>query len=149
MFIDWAMSDCVFCKIIRRELPASFVYEDETCVGFLDIHPINEGHVLIVPKQHRERLTQLEPKTAGHLFEVGQKVLKAIEQSGIRCEGANLFLSDGAAAGQEVMHSHLHITPRFRGDGQRAGFSHADPDQYSRKRLDEIAEKISKFVSLR
>jgi histidine triad (HIT) family protein len=127
-------------------LPASFVYEDEICIGFLDIHPINEGHILVVPKQHRERFTQLDGKVAGHLFEVGQKILSAIESSEIQCEGANLFLSDGAVAGQEVMHTHLHIAPRFIDDGQRVGFSHADPGLYPRERLDEIAQRISKWL---
>lgn len=138
---------CVFCKIINRELPASIVYEDNICIGFHDIHPINEGHILIIPKDHKERFTQLDNKIVGHLFQVGHKVLKAIEQSEIRSEGANLFLSDGTVAGQEVMHSHLHIAPRYRGDGQRVGFSHADPDEYPRKRLDEIVSKISKFIN--
>lgn len=92
---------CVFCKIINKELPASIVYEDDICLGFLDIHPINEG--------------------------------------------ANLMLSDGTVAGQEVMHSHLHIVPRFRGDGQRVGFSHSA--QVARPRLDEVAHKIAQFLS--
>lgn len=140
------MNECVFCKIISRKLPASFVYEDDICVGFLDIHPITEGHILVIPKDHHERFTQFDSKVIGHIFQVGQKVLKAIEKSVIRCEGANIFLSDGAVAGQEVMHSHLHIAPRFRGDGQRVGFSHADPDEYPRKKLDDIANEISKYI---
>ncbi len=137
---------CVFCKIIKRELPASIVFEDDTCLGFLDIHPINEGHVLVIPKIHKERFTQLERKVVGHLFQSGQKILKAIEQSELPHEGANLFLSDGTLAGQEVMHSHLHIVPRMRGDGQRIGFSHAGPEQFPRVRLDDIAQKIKKFI---
>lgn len=136
---------CVFCKIINKELPASIVYEDEICLGFLDIHPINEGHVLIIPKDHKERFTQLDNKVVGHLFQIAQRVLKALEQSEVRYEGANLMLSDGTAAGQEVMHSHLHIVPRFRGDGQRVGFSHSA--QVARPRLDEVAHKIAQFLS--
>lgn len=140
------MSNCVFCKIIKREIDASVVYEDELSIAFLDIHPITEGHVLIIPKKHSERFTKLDAETAAHLFKVGHKVLKAIEQSEIRSEGANLFLSDGPVAGQEIMHSHLHIAPRFEGDGQRVGFSHSDPDQFPRKRLNDIAQKIAKYV---
>ena len=138
---------CIFCKIIKRELPASFIYEDETCIAFLDIHPMTEGHVLVIPKQHKERFTQLENEVAGHLFKIGQKILKAIEDSEVRSEGANVFLSDGAIAGQEVMHTHLHIAPRFKGDGQRVGFMHSDPGQLSRVRLDEVASMISKYMS--
>lgn len=135
---------CVFCKIIKRELPASIVYEDDLCIGFLDIHPINDGHVLVVPKEHQARLAQVDEKAAGHMLSVGQRVLKALEQSDVRCEGANLFLSDGVVAGQEVMHSHLHIVPRYRGDGQRTGFTHSE--EVPRKRLDEIAGKIKNFL---
>ena len=138
--------NCVFCKIIKRELPASIVYEDETCLGFLDIHPISEGHVLIIPKEHKERFTQLDSKVAGHLFQVGQIILAAIEKSEVRIEGANLFLSDGVVAGQEVMHSHLHIAPRFEGDGQRVGFNHSDPGEFPRERLDRIATKIRNHI---
>jgi histidine triad (HIT) family protein len=78
------------------------------------------------------------------MFLVGKNILKALEASDIRCEGANLFLSDGAVAGQEVMHSHLHIVPRYREDGQRTGFTHSD--EVPRKRLDEIAGKIKNFL---
>lgn len=140
------MSNCIFCKIINREIDASSIYEDELSIAFLDIHPITEGHVLIVPKKHCERFTQLDAETAAHLFKVGHRILKAIEQSEIRSEGANLFLSDGTVAGQEVMHCHLHIAPRFKGDGQRVGFTHSDPAQFPRKRLNEIAQKIAKHV---
>ena len=136
------MESCVFCQIIRKELPASFVYEDEQCAAFMDINPINEGHVLVIPKTHRMRFSQLDEHSAAHMFQVARKVLNAIEDSEIRCEGTNLFLSDGATAGQEVMHSHLHILPRYRGDGQRVGFSHSDPDEISRSSLDLIAAKI-------
>lgn len=139
--------NCVFCKIIKRELPSSIVYQDEVFIAFLDIHPMTEGHVLVIPKEHKERFTQLEDKVAGHMFKVGHKILKGIEKSEIACEGANLFLSDGVVAGQEVMHTHLHIGPRYSGDGQRVGFLHADPGQVTKEYLDEIALKISKQIS--
>lgn len=139
--------NCTFCKIIRRELPASFVYEDDKVAAFLDLHPINEGHVLVIPKRHESKFTKLTEEETAHLFRTGKKILRAIEESGVKCEGANLFLSDGPVAGQEVMHSHLHIAPRFKGDGQRVGFSHADPDQFPRTRLDQIAAKIADLIS--
>jgi histidine triad (HIT) family protein len=140
------MNNCIFCKIINKELPVSLVFEDNICLAFLDINPIAEGHVLVIPKQHHERFVLLNNETVGHLFKIGQKVLKAIEDSDIRCEGANLFLSDGTVAGQEVMHSHLHIVPRFKNDNQKVGFIHSDSIQYPRKRLDEIATKISQLI---
>lgn len=141
------MISCIFCQIIKKELPASLVFEDEQTIAFLDINPINEGHILIIPKLHYERFTQLDNELAGHLFKVGQKILKAIENSELKCEGSNLFLSDGSVAGQEVMHSHLHILPRFKNDGQRVGFLASISNQSSRKQLDEIAKKISAFIN--
>ena len=140
--------DCVFCRIIKRELPASFIYEDDHVAAFLDIHPINEGHVLIVPKKHEAQFGDLTEEDAAHLFKIARRVLKAIQASGVKCEGANLFLSDGPVAGQEVLHSHLHITPRFKGDGQRIGFIHSDPAQYPRARLNQIALKIAGHIPL-
>lgn len=139
--------DCVFCQIISRRLPASFIYEDDKVAAFLDIHPINQGHVLVVPKRHESRFGHLTEDEAAYLFRIGRKVLRAIQKSEIKCEGTNLFLSDGPVAGQEVMHSHLHIVPRFKGDGQRVGFNHSDPEQYPRTRLDEIAIKIAGCIS--
>lgn len=138
--------NCVFCRIIQRELPASFIYEDDKVAAFLDIHPINEGHVLIVPKRHEAQFSNLTGDEAGYLFQTGSRILKAIQDSEIKCEGANLFLSDGPVAGQDVLHSHLHIAPRFKGDGQRAGFCHSGPDQYPRVRLDQIAETIKSHL---
>jgi histidine triad (HIT) family protein len=135
-------ANCVFCRIAKGELPASEVYRDHLCMAFLDIHPINEGHVLVVPLAHSPSLTDLSDEVAGHLFKIGKKLLAAIQASGLRCEGANLFLSDGAVAGQEVLHCHLHIAPRFEGDGQRVGFRHADSIDYPRERLNAIAGKI-------
>jgi len=137
---------CIFCQIIKREQPASFIYEDDLVVAFLDVYPINEGHVLITTKRHEEKFCNLTENEVSHLFKVGQKILKAIHVSDIKCEGANLFLSDGPIAGQEVMHSHLHIAPRFEGDGHEVGFSHSDPELYPRNHLDTIANKIKKHI---
>lgn len=134
---------CIFCRIIKRELPASFIYEDDKVAAFLDIHPINEGHVLIVPKRHEAQFCNLTEDEAASLFKIGRIVLQAMKDSGIKCEGANLFLSDSPVAGQEVMHSHLHITPRYRGDGQQIGFKHSDSENYPRARLDQVALKIA------
>jgi histidine triad (HIT) family protein len=137
------MSNCVFCKILKNEVIASFLFRNATVSAFLDVHPINPGHVLIVPNAHYERFADIEKKTVGEMFEVAQSILKAIQQSSLRCEGANLFLSDGAVAGQEVFHSHLHVAPRFSGDGQHVGFNHGDSDSSPRSELDRIAKEIS------
>jgi diadenosine tetraphosphate (Ap4A) HIT family hydrolase len=87
----------------------------------MDIHPINAGHVLVVPLSHAAQLSALEPSTAGHVMIVAQQIAAALRASPLRCEGVNLLLADGEAAGQEVFHVHMHVVPRYAGDG--FGFS--------------------------
>lgn len=115
---------CVFCRILRHEAEASLVYQDDDVTAFLDIRPVNHGHTLIVPNVHTADLAGLDPAIGGHLFAVGQRLAAALRRSGVRCEGVNLYLADGQAAGQEVLHLHLHVVPRFAGDGfgLRRGF---------------------------
>ncbi|MDB2447157.1 HIT domain-containing protein, partial [bacterium] len=123
------MENCIFCKILKGEANASFIFKDKMTAAFMDLNPVNRGHVLVVPDVHHERFTAIETDIVGEMFKVAQKILKAIEKSEIPCEGANLFLSDGEVAGQEVPHSHLHIAPRFKGDGHQMGFTRTDPDE--------------------
>jgi histidine triad (HIT) family protein len=108
---------CVFCDIIRETAPASVVYSDGRVMAFMDIQPVNAGHLLVVPRDHVPSLTGLDADVGGHLFQVGMKLAEAVHKSGIRCDGVNLFLADGEAAGQEVFHVHLHVIPRFLDDG--------------------------------
>ena len=109
--------DCIFCSIVRHETPATLVYEDERVAAFLDHRPLNPGHTLIVPRLHAASLAKLDPADGGLLFQTAQKVAAALRASGLRCDGVSLRLADGAAAGQDVMHVHLHVIPRFVGDG--------------------------------
>ena len=105
------MSDCIFCKIIAGEIPSAKVYEDELVYAFLDISPINPGHVLVIPKEHHESASTIPEATAGRMFHVGSRIgiaLKRLEAY----DAYNLHLADGQAAGQVVMHAHLHVVPR-------------------------------------
>jgi histidine triad (HIT) family protein len=111
------MTDCIFCRIVAGDAPASVVHRDERCVAFMDIRPVNPGHLLVVPLRHAPHLADTDGETAAHLMRVAHRLAAALRASGLRCEGVNLFLADGAAAMQEVFHVHLHVFPRFRGDG--------------------------------
>jgi histidine triad (HIT) family protein len=111
------MPTCIFCDILAGLAPANFVYRDDLCAAFMDIHPVNPGHVLVVPCKHAALLTDLDEASAGHLLQVAQQVDVALRSSGLNCQAVNLFLADGRVAGQEVMHVHLHVIPRFQGDG--------------------------------
>lgn len=133
---------CVFCAIVAGQLPASAVYEDEEVLAFMDIQPVNPGHVLVIPKTHFPMLADLDPKIGGRIFQVGQRVAAALRRSGLRCEGVNLFLADGEAAGQEVFHAHLHVFPRYTGDGFGLRFSLDYYDKPPRAALDENARRI-------
>jgi diadenosine tetraphosphate (Ap4A) HIT family hydrolase len=108
--------DCIFCAIVAGRAPASVVHDDDATLAFLDLHPVTPGHLLVIPKGHAAGLAELDPAAGARLFVVGQRLAAALRASGLRCAGVNLFLADGAAAGQEVFHVHLHVFPRFAGD---------------------------------
>jgi len=136
------MNDCIFCAIAAGLAPASVIYRDAMCVAIMDIKPVNPGHVLVIPLSHAASLADLDPPTGALLFTVGQRIAAALRHSGLRCEGVNLFLADGEAAGQEVFHVHLHVIPRFQDDGFGLRFGpnyHTPP---IRDALAEAAEKI-------
>jgi histidine triad (HIT) family protein len=136
-------AECIFCQILRGEAPASFVYRDERSAAFMDIRPVNAGHVLVIPNEHAADLAALDLEAGTHVFRVAQRVAAAVRRSGVRCEGVNLVLADGEVAGQEVFHVHLHVVPRFRRDG--FGFKFA-PGYFEKKTsrvdLDRVAEAI-------
>ena len=136
------MSDCSFCRIVADEAPASCVYEDDLVTAFLDIQPINPGHVLVVPNVHASTLGQIPVSTACRMMEVAHRLTQALYAADLSYEAANLFLADGAAAGQEVEHTHLHIIPRVAGDGFGMRFSHAYGTRPEREMLDQLAARI-------
>jgi len=140
------MAACVFCDILEGKLPGSRVYQDELCTAFMDIQPINPGHILIVPNRHAAFLSELEAETGAQMFRVAQRLAQALRESGIKCEGVNLFLADGEAATQEVFHVHLHVFPRYKGDGFDLKFGPAFFKKPTRLELDTAAEQIRKCI---
>ena len=137
-----SMNSCIFCDILSNKLPSSQVYQDEKCTAFMDIQPVNPGHVLIVPNNHASFLAELDEDTGTQMFRTAQRIARALRQSGMKCEGVNFFLADGEAAMQEVFHVHLHVFPRYSGDGFGLKFGPAYGNKPSRQALDEIAQKI-------
>jgi histidine triad (HIT) family protein len=136
------VSSCVFCEILAEKAPSSILLKDELCCAFMDIQPVNPGHVLIIPNYHASSLAELDEATAAHMFHTARLIAEALRGSGIRCEGVNLFLADGAAAGQEVFHVHLHVLPRYVGDGFGFRFGPGYGKRPTRGELDVIADKI-------
>jgi len=138
-----APEDCIFCKIVAGEVPASIVQRDEHTLAFMDVAPVTDGHVLVIPTHHTPDLAGLDDSSGGRMFAIGRRVAAALRQSGLPCEGVNFFLADGAPAGQTVFHTHLHVIPRTRGDG--LGFRHGEGfvrGRPSRIELDEFARRL-------
>jgi histidine triad (HIT) family protein len=136
------MDNCIFCKILANEFPSSTLYKDDRCTAFLDIHPVNPGHLLVIPNEHSSLLSGLDPDTGAQMFRVAQRMAQILRSGIVRCEGVNLHLADGPAAGQEVSHVHLHVFPRFAGDRFQIHLGASSGNSLQKAELDTIAEKI-------
>lgn len=108
--------DCLFCRIAAGAEPSARVHEDEHCFAFMDIHPLGQGHVLLIPRQHVEKLDELPAATRRHLYQVFDELLAAQRRAGFGVEGSHLIVNDGKASNQHVPHAHLHLVPRRTGD---------------------------------
>jgi histidine triad (HIT) family protein len=136
------LDTCVFCELVARKRPISVIGETEDVLAFMDIQPVNPGHALVIPKRHAAYMADLDPTLGGHMLTMGMRVAAALRTCGVRCEGVNLFLADGKAAGQEIFHAHLHVIPRFETDGFGLKFS---PNYFvlpSRADIDRVAKDI-------
>ncbi len=138
--------NCPFCKILTGEYASSEIYRDNEVAAFLDIQPVNPGHVLVVPIEHITYMEELRPEIGAKMFQIAQLISGAIRKSGVDCHGINLLLADGEEAGQEVWHTHLHVFPRFSGDG--FGLKHSEKyyTKPSRKELDKVAALIKEIL---
>jgi histidine triad (HIT) family protein len=112
------MNDCIFCRIIKREVPAEVLFEDDAVICILDINPIHYGHTLVIPKHHCRDFLEL-PENAYHAVMSAARVVTAALVDEYGLEGFNLFSNNGRAAGQSVFHFHLHVTPRHPDDDIR------------------------------
>jgi len=110
------MNDCIFCKIIKGEVPNYTVYEDDDVLAFLDIFPHAKGHTVVIPKKHIERIEELDESSAGALLLAIKKITKKIDEV-LHPDGYNIGWNDGKSAGQVVPHLHIHIMPRWENDG--------------------------------
>jgi len=135
-------NDCVFCKIATGEIPVAKIYEDEIVLAFLDIGPISDGHTLLIPKQHFERLHECPADLLGRVCSRLGTIAAAVV-SGMNCDGYNVLCNNGRPAGQLVGHLHFHVIPRSSGDGV---FDRWPSYKYPDGRAEQIAEKIRKFL---
>lgn len=138
--------NCPFCKIVKGKLPVSLIFEDDRVAIFPVLQPVNEGHVIIIPKKHCPYFEDLDEETTAYIMKLAKRMDAAIRKSKLKCDGVNLFLADGEAAHQEVFHFHLHVYPRFVGDG--FGFKFDDKKHFlhkERAELDSVAGELKKF----
>ncbi len=136
------MYDCIFCKIIKGELPCSKVYETNNVLAFLDIGPVNKGHTLVVPKKHFTNIFDIEQKDLDEVSNVVRKIAPAVKKA-VNADGINVMSSNGEAAGQVVMHSHIHIIPRFKDDGLKLW----PQGKYEDNEMNEYKKKIEAFLN--
>lgn len=107
-------SECIFCKIVRKEAPASILYEDAKSLAFMDIHPVSEGHTLIIPKQHYVDIFDVPEETLAAVHMLAKKIAVAVKEA-IKADGISIVQQSGKAAGQDIFHLHAHVIPRFQG----------------------------------
>lgn len=130
---------CIFCQILAGEEQGHFIYRDALVAAILTIGPINPGHLMVVPTRHASSLAELREAENEAIFALAPRLAAALRRSGLRCEGVNYWMADGEAAFQDVFHFHLHIIPRFGGDGFKVSHPTLRPE---RRELDEIAELL-------
>ncbi len=105
------MKDCIFCKIVKGEIPSKKIYEDDLCMAYLDINPDTDGHTLIIPKEHYEDIYELPNDVLKHIFDVSKKLMNELKDK-LNCTGHTLMINYGSS--QEVKHFHMHIKPQYK-----------------------------------
>lgn len=139
------MSDCIFCSIIKGEIPAAKVFENEHVLAFLDISQVTKGHTLVIPKVHSENLFELSPEVARNLFEVVPEIANALKTE-FNPVGLNAVNNNGEQAGQSVFHFHMHLIPRYgKGDGFGAVWKN-NQSSYTSEDLKKMASAINNHL---
>ena len=136
---------CIFCDLMRGAAEVSIVYEDATAIAFLDIQPVNPGHVLVVPRDHYETLQDIPGHVGAHLFQVATKLIPVV-QTASGATDMNIVVNSGAAAGQNVMHYHIHLIPRREGDGFDVPLPFPGSQMPNRQQLDAMAARIGSML---
>ncbi len=136
--------DCIFCKIIAGEIPCYKIYEDENALAFLDVAPCADGHTMVVPKKHSDAFVEMTPEEAGKLFETVNKVSKQLMDKMDNITGLTIGANTYPSAGQTVMHTHIHIFPRYEGDG--GGTTHSIVDSAASKEPEQL-KKICEILT--
>lgn len=133
------MSDCIFCKIVQKEIPATIVHEDDDVLVFMDIGPIIKGHALVIPKKHYDPVTETPDEVLAKLHQVAKRIAAA-QMNALGADGVNIMQNNGKASGQEVAHIHVHVIPRFEADGHHWNWNAKKYDDF--EEMNELAGKL-------
>jgi len=134
------MEDCLFCKIVKGEIPSKKIYEDDYNIAFLDINPANPGHALVVPKEHTENIFDVDEKVLSRTIITVKEIAKLLKEK-LNAEGINVIQNNGRSAGQIVYHLHFHIIPRFPKDKVIITYPKVTMEE---KDFDELQKKLKK-----
>ena len=137
-------ADCIFCTILRGDAPATFLHQDDLVVAFMDIRPVQPGHVLVVPRAHAKLIPELDADVLTRLWLVATDLNLALRGSSLPVEAVSVYVADGDAAGQEVSHVHIHLIPRRTGDGFGFRFPAGYGTFAGRSDLEAIAALIAR-----
>ena len=133
---------CIFCRIVRKQAPASVVYEDDAVIAFLDIRPLSMGHTLIIPKTHFVDIFDTPEEQISQIHKVSKQIALAVKKA-TGADGVSIIQQNGKAAGQDIFHLHVHVVPRFEGQ-KLAGFN--ELKVVERAKLDSMAEEIKRLL---
>ncbi len=135
------MNDCLFCKIVAKEISSEGVYEDEDTYAFLDINPLHPGHTLVVPKVHSKNILEISEESYKDVAKTARLVAKAVKEA-LNADGVNVHMNNEAASGQVVFHTHVHIIPRYKNDG----FVNWQKTNPTKEEISKAGEKIKKLL---
>lgn len=134
---------CLFCCIIEGKTPAEFVYRGKEISVIMDLYPMHPGHMLVLPHRHTDRLRDLPAESFAAVAQTAQRCAEALMTSSLQPDGYNLMIADGSAAGQEIFHPHMHIIPRYHGDGLGMKFPEGYPTERRPEELKREAKELS------
>jgi histidine triad (HIT) family protein len=144
--MTFMVGDCVFCQIIRKEAPASIVYEDDRVIAFLSNRPVNEGHTLVVPKKHYENIYEIPDEEVAYVYKTAKHIAVAV-RAAMKAEGIRIVQNNGSAAGQVIFHFHVHVIPMKPHEGFMLGKAYRDQTQGRHpEMLDVDAQLIRRFI---
>ena len=137
------MSECIFCSIVSKKIPATIVYEDDDVLVFMDIGPVIKGHALVISKQHFDPVTETPDEILAKLHLTAKRIAQA-QMNGLGADGVNIIQNNGAASGQEVPHIHVHVIPRFNNDGHHWNWNAKKYNDFNE--MAELASKMQKSL---